>query len=144
MPHDVVPIARALVLALFPAIAAAMRAGRAPRVASDDAWDAHGPRWRAEYGPDVAREAAAILDALGAVDVLIKSGTAALDCGGADRAPAGPSRRGNRDVASTKRNPQAVGPIPSRTGWGNRIMRGGSRDGRTACAVRFHIGSRIG
>lgn len=77
MPLDIVALARALVLALFPALAAAMRAGRVPRAACDDAWALHGAGWRAEHGPDVAREAAAILDALGPVDVLIKSGTAA-------------------------------------------------------------------
>lgn len=77
MPVDVVALARALVLALFPSIAAAIRAGRLPRAACDDAWAERGALWRAEHGPEVALEAAAILDALGPIDVLIKSGTAA-------------------------------------------------------------------
>lgn len=77
MPLDIVAIARTLVLMLFPALAAAIRAGRAPRAAFDDAWAEHGARWKAEHGPDVAREAAATLDALGAADVLIKGHTAA-------------------------------------------------------------------
>lgn len=77
MPLEPVALARSLVLMLFPALAAAIRAGRPPRAAFDDAWSLHGADWRAEHGPGVAREAAAALDALGASDVLIPAYTAA-------------------------------------------------------------------
>lgn len=76
MPLDPVALARALVLALFPALAQAIGQGTTPRAAFDAAWAEHGAGWREAYGPDVAREAAATLDSLMAWHVLTPTGRA--------------------------------------------------------------------
>lgn len=76
MPIDPAALARALVLALFPALAEAIRMGTPPRSAFDAAWRLYGKAWREAYGADVAREAAAALDELMAYHVIMPHGRA--------------------------------------------------------------------